>query len=155
MTYQPENLKRWKLPDSYFGAEWPEYYSFLSQHRDSDSVSRSNFIRGLELIGGESDTVIVVRERHWAVGWMEWIAIHQSDDAALQSADEIMAALSDYPVIDDNHLSEMEWNEAADYWESASIRERLEHCKNADISIFAARHDYMPIGFFDHFRDSL
>jgi hypothetical protein len=56
-------LTRWKTPDSYFGAEWPEYYVFLSQHRDSDALTRSNFICGLEAIGGgASETVHVVRE---------------------------------------------------------------------------------------------
>lgn len=33
----------------------------------------------LRELGGESETVRVVRESHWAVGWVEWIAIHESD----------------------------------------------------------------------------
>lgn len=142
--FEPENLKLWTHPDSYAGEVWPCYYVFLSQHRDSDCLTRSNFIRGLELIGGESETVQVVREGHWAVGWVEWIAIHQDDEAALKIADEIAAALQDYPVADESHFSEMEWNEAQDYWASMSIRERAGLCEEAGISIFAARRDYIP-----------
>lgn len=144
---ETKNLKaltRWTLPDNYAGAHWPEYFVFLAQHRDSDSITRSNFVCGLKAIGGETDTVIVVREGHWAVGWVEWIAVHESDVDALEKADNIACALKDYPVVSDDHLSEIEWDEAADYWQRASVRERAEICARLDLSIFAARHDYMP-----------
>lgn len=137
-------IKRWERPSDYFGADWPEYFVFLGQHRDSDSVARSNFAVGLRELGGESETVIVVRERHWAVGWVEWIGIHESDEARVIEADEMLCALSDYPVLSDDHLSELEWNEAADYWERMSVRDRMDYCQRADISCFAARRDYLP-----------
>lgn len=143
-TYTPENIARWTVPDDYAGAEWPDYFVFLGQHRDSDSLSRSNFTRGLEIIGGESDTVRVIREGHWAVGWVEWIAIHESDAAALREADEIAAALADYPVVDEMHWSELEYDEACDFWSRMSVRERMEYCRDAGISMFAARRDDLP-----------
>lgn len=143
-TYSPQNLPRWVHPESYAGAHWPEYFVFLSQHRESDSVTRSNFMRGLELIGGESGTVLVIRERHWAVGWVEWIAIHESDSAALREADAIAAALEGYPVVDEDHWSQLEWDEACAYWERMSVRERVGYCERAGVSIFAARRDYLP-----------
>lgn len=138
-------LTKWTLPDSYAGAQWPDYYVFLGQSRDSDSLGRSNFICGLKAIGGESDTIIVVRESHWAVGWVEWIAIHESDAAALAIANKISDALEDYPVVNEDHWSQLEWDEACDYWERMSVRERAEYCKRAEVSIFAARRNYMPI----------
>lgn len=137
-------LSKWTRPDSYYGAEWPEYFVFLEQNRDSDSLSRSNFMCALDAIGGESDTVTVVRERHWAVGWIEWIAIHESDLTAVDKAQAILDALDDYPVVNEDHWSELEWNEASEYWERMSVRERAEYCKRAEVSIFAARRDYMP-----------
>lgn len=143
-SYEPKHLNLWTKPDSYFGASWPGYYVFLGQHRDSDSLSRSNFICALEAIGGESETVQVVRENHWAVGWVEWIAIHHDDCAALKKADELMARLDGYPVVNDDHWSELEWSEVSDYWASLSVRERAEYCKENGISMFAARRDYMP-----------
>jgi hypothetical protein len=153
--YQPKHLKLWTMPDSYFGASWPGYYVFLGQHRDSDSLARSNFTCGLEAIGGESETVQVVRESHWAVGWVEWIAIHQDDEKALQIADEIKAALEDYPVVNEDHWSELEWNEAQDYWASMSIRERMRLCYDAHISVFAARRDWIPQDDNGYIFDSL
>jgi len=144
MSTTYKNIQRWTLPDSYGGAEWPEYFVFLGQSRDSDALTRSNFTRGLEIIGGESETVHVVRERHWAVGWVEWTAIHESDAQALAEADAILAALTDYPVVDDEHFSQLEWDEAADYWARLSVRDRVDYCERAGLSIFAARRDYLP-----------
>jgi len=137
-------LQRWTRPDHYAGADWPEYFVFLGQSRDSDALTRSNFVRGLELIGGESDTVRIVRERHWGVGWVEWIAVHESDAQALAKADEIALALTDHPVVDEDHFSQLEWDEAAAYWERMTVRDRADYCDRAGLSIFAARRDYLP-----------
>jgi len=117
MTYEPDYLKRWSLPRFYFGAEWPDYFSAgVGQSRDSDALERSNFRRMLELLNGETETVIVVRESHWAVGWIEWIAIHQSDSKALEIADDIKRQLEDYPVVDETDWSELEQQDADDLW---------------------------------------
>lgn len=137
-------LKRWEMPDSYFGAEWPEYFVFLGQHRDSDALSRSNFECGLRELGGESETVIVVRERHCAVGWVEWIAIHESNVEAIIKADEMSCAIESYPVLDESHFSELEWDEAQTQWEMMPLKYRVELCAEAEVSIFAARRDSIP-----------
>ena len=69
-------------------AEWHSYYSAgVGQSRDSDCLEQSNFAAMLASLGGESETVLVVRESHWAVGWVEWIAIHEADEKALAIAD--------------------------------------------------------------------
>lgn len=67
----------------------------------------------------------VVRESHWAVGWVEWIAIHQDDERACQIADDLRDHYNDYPVVDESDYSDLEWNEAADYWEGMSPRDRV------------------------------
>lgn len=133
--YEPKHLKRWSHPPHYFGAVWPNHYSSgVGQSRDSDALERSNFECMLTAIGGESDVVTVVRESHWAVGWIEWIAIEADgspeSDAALQTADEIAERLENYPVINDEHLSEEEQNEANDIWrECYSPFERIEYIR--------------------------
>lgn len=145
-VYEPTRLRLWTMPGSYFGAVWPAYYVFLSQNRDSDSLTRSNFAAALAALGGEDDdeTVVVVREFHWAVGWIEWIAIHQDNARALRAADAILEQLEDYPVVDEDAWSELEDSEASDYWESMSVRQRAEYCARAGISLFAARRPYRP-----------
>lgn len=140
----PKNLKRWTLPRDYMGAHWDDYYVFLGKHRDSDSITRSNFTVGLDRLGGESETVMVVRESHWAVGWVEWIAIHESDLDAIAKADAMAGKITDYPVLNEEHWSDLELSEACDYWASLSVRERIELCQEHGLSVFAARHDYLP-----------
>ena len=82
-------LRRWTLPANYMGAKWPDYYSAgVGQSRDSSAFERANFDAMLALLGGEKSggedpkdegsalsLVRVVRASHWAVGWVEWIAI--------------------------------------------------------------------------------
>lgn len=144
-------IERWTRPDNF--AAWNDswVYSdkcfvFLGRHRDSDVLTESNFECGLAAIGGESDTVRIVRESHWAVGWVEWIAIHESDTVALEIADEIMCALSDYPVVDESDLSEREWEAAQEYWSDLDLSERVDLCRDAGLSVFSARSDYIPQG---------
>jgi hypothetical protein len=137
-------LSIWTRPNNYTGPEWSDYYVFLSQTRDSDTLTRSNFICALEQVGGESETVIVVNESHWAVGWIEWIAIHKDDAKSLAIAEDIAEALESYPVVNEDHWSELEWNEACDFWESLSISERIAYCKDVGLSIFAARSSTIP-----------
>lgn len=142
MTYTPKHLALWTLPGSYMGEHWNDYYVFLTQHRDSDSVTVSNYICGLRAVGGASETVLTVTEGHWAVGWVDWIAIHKSDDKALEIADKLAGDLIDYPVLNEDHWSGLEYDEACEYWESMSIRDRAEYCVRAGQSIFAARRNW-------------
>lgn len=119
------------MPSHYAGETWPDYYSAgVGQSRDSDALERSNFATMLQLLGGESETVIVVRESHWAVGWIEWIAIHDSDTAALAIADEAKGRLEDYPVLNEDDFSEREMEEANEIWrECYNAFERIDYIR--------------------------
>jgi len=35
-------LNKWTTPESYFGDSWFDYYVFLGQNRDSDTLTQSN-----------------------------------------------------------------------------------------------------------------
>lgn len=142
--YTPKHLRRWKRPNSYIGAEWPDYFPFLGRSRDSDLVEESNFRVGLERLGGESDTVIVTRCSHWAVGWVEKILIHESDEAALRAADQMTAKIMGYPILDEEDYSRLELDRACDYWEAMSTRERVWWCQKYGVSVFAARRSEIP-----------
>ena len=138
-------LEKWKTPDNYFGDEWYDYYVGLSRHRDSDTLTESNFITFLQRLGGESKTVFIVRESHWAVGWIEWIAIHKDDKEALGLAEVMFDDINDYPVLDDDDFSQREWDKAETVWNDCfDLKDRIDLCKEHNISIFAARHKYIP-----------
>ena len=104
---QQTTLTRWTRPPCYIGASWPECFSAgVGQSRDSDCLERSNFAVMVDILGGESDRVTIVRENHWAVGWVEWIAVEDTDTVSLLRASAAMTRLENYPVLDEMHFSE-------------------------------------------------
>lgn len=152
---QPEHLDRW-TPDgptafdsaaNYAGADLSAYFvAPVSITRDSQTLERSNWevvTDNLEKLSDHEETG-PVSVGHWACGWYELFLIHESDTQALQAADEWAAHLAGYPVADDEHYSQLEWNAVAGYWERCGMRERIEALARFDCSIFAARRDEIP-----------
>lgn len=131
MEYVPTRLKRWTMPRNYAGEVWPDYFSAgFGRSRDSDDLEESNFHSAIAALGGESETVRIVREGHWAVGWIEWIAIHETDYAALRVADELQERVEDYPVLDENDWSEREDATAQYLWRTCyNWRERVDYIR--------------------------
>jgi hypothetical protein len=139
--YQPTQFDRKGafLPDQ---GEW--FVAPVIQTRDSDCLEKSNFEVALEMLGGESETVEVHRFGHWGPGWFEIIIVDCFDRDKVLKLEEIEASLENYPVLDEMHFSELEWNAATEYWEHMSIRERLEWCHKYNVSFLKARHDSIP-----------
>jgi hypothetical protein len=148
-----ESLTRWEVPDSWFGQHWEGWFVGLGQNRDSDALDRSNFLAALEALGGESGTVQVVREGHWAVGWIEWIAIHESDERALSIQYEIEGRLQDYAAVDEEHWCELESEEADEFWQRCYDRaERVEYIReNPDQFYFRSWGEVREVVRGDYF----
>lgn len=101
--------------------------SSICQTRDSDVLDESNFVSALQALGGESETVQVLRFGHWAVGWTEWIAVLPQHSEALQALED---KIDDYPVLDEDDLSEREQEAAYRIWADCySPAERLEYIR--------------------------
>ena len=95
------------------------------------------------------DSVTDTRCNHWAVGWVETVYIHESNVEALNMAEEIMRGLREsYPLYDETDHSELCYREASEYWERASIQDRIDMIRDNDcgecVSVFAARRDEIP-----------
>jgi len=126
--FTPENLERWTSQDpafgstdNYIGADLSEFYlAPVSVTRDtSDSVSLSNWqVITAELASlARHDDTGIARMGHWACGWYEIFLIHATDRECLERADEWAADLESYPVADESHLSELEYQEEEEAWE--------------------------------------
>lgn len=129
-------LHLWTKPSCYVGAEWPDWYSVVGHHRDSDLLTESNWECWIEflkeLLGDESEIEyeggfcsnatakpgwIVVRENHWAVGWVEWIGVHKDvASEILQGIEDKLHDLDGYPVFDEQHWSNKERSEYELCW---------------------------------------
>jgi hypothetical protein len=119
----------------------------LSRNRDSELLTESNWHTVLKTLGGESDSVQVIRHGHWACGWIEYLMIDSNDKEKIELAESIEKALEGYPVWDEEDFSNREYEAAASYWESESIAERVRIIQRYGkhyVSVFAARRSELP-----------
>ena len=137
----PEYIKTWTLLEegNYVGETYYDWYVAGIQSRDSDCLAQSNFRSTLAALGGECDTVAVIRSNHWMCGWVETILVHRSDAEHLAIADTIAKNLRDYPVVNEDDFRELEYETAREGWSSLLLSDRIELCQRFGISIFAAR----------------
>lgn len=145
-------LKRWTRPECYVGATWEGWFVFLGQNRDSDCLTRSNFqcafarleAHATDLESEDCKSVQIVSENHWAVGWVEWIAIHESNAPAVAEAGAMLKKLEGYPVLNEGHWSEMELNEYFEAWNSYGHREFVRELERAELIVEGALDDSTP-----------
>lgn len=130
--YAPQFLQRWSRPSDWSGTPLDGYYiAPVGINRDSGTLDRSNWDAQWDALAQLSADVpdddctspVIVRESHWAVGWIEWVAIHETNEAALREADEIAASLDNYPVLDDEAHSRLEWEEYTEAWTRYGCRD--------------------------------
>jgi len=105
--------------DNFLGddSDYQNWYGILGQSRDSDILEKTNFTVGLNMLGGESDTVRVERYGHWAVGWIEEIYV-KPESEAYKIAEGIEAKLADYPVLDEEAYSQAEFDDYCESWDN-------------------------------------
>jgi len=119
-------------------------------NRDSGILDRANFEALRALLEEHAEDHELHRFGHWACGWFE-IIIVRPGSAAEKAGLDAEARLADYPVLDDDRYSELEYEEATEAWCSLSIADRIRLIKRSHrISVFAARHDRIPDGIDTH-----
>lgn len=99
----------------------------FTRNRDSDLLAESNWDAALKILGGESDTVEIVRFDHWTCGWVDYVLVHPSRSAEV---DAINARLSDYPALDEDDFSTRESDAAYESWAEYGCREFAEAMQN-------------------------
>jgi hypothetical protein len=146
-------VKLWSHPSNYAGATWGGWYSAgFGQSRDSDALETSNFLtvynelrklstECVDADGDEMESIQRVYEGHWAVGWVEWIAIHSTNTVALEKARELCKHANDYPILDEDDFSRRENEDCEQIWrECYSASERIEYLR---------KHSYTAQSFSD------
>ncbi len=118
---------------AYFGdLEFSHWASCFGVHRDSDALERSNWqVISEDLTSRYPDDVQPESYNHWAVGWVETLRIRVYGNhpnrlgvpifsTAIHAAYDWAERLDSYPVADEEHYSQLEWDEFMDYVESES-----------------------------------
>ena len=109
----------------------------LTRSRDSDTLAESNWQVALDRLGGESDTVEIHRFGHWACGWWEALSVRKGSKAEAE-ATEIESELAEYPVLNEDHWSEAQSDEAERVWRDCfDVEERIEYLREGDGFEFA------------------
>jgi hypothetical protein len=146
----------WETPRRYAGFFPIGDYCILTRHRDSDAATRSNWEVARQSFDvqpyddGDSayharPAVYDWRAGHCMVGWVEYLMVRaDADDDTLARAAAIVEKLEDYPILNEDHFSELEYTEACDAWTALGIGSRVDILRAAGVSIFAARRDDMP-----------
>lgn len=148
--YQPTVFDR---KGTAFLPERQEWLVVVGRTRDSGPLEQSNFEVALRELGGEGPDVEVHRFRHWGCGWLEIILV-RPDTEVHQIAKNLVAALTDYPVLDDEDCSRREYESALENWRLLDVRERAALCVRYGVSKFAARHeDKIPNEVLEYFSE--
>jgi hypothetical protein len=179
--YQALNERQWNTPEYYGGFDPVGDVMIAGQSRDSDALERSNyetifkFLRESEdqlakeypeefdeayKANGDELFIYDFRASHWAVGWVETLLMSRyAPDPLQRVVMEVIEQMEEYPCFDEEHYSELEWNEVQEFWaRDFSIAERVDLIREHGGNIFAARHDYLnenadPSGsLFDYLR---
>lgn len=120
----------------------------IGQHGDSDVLDRSNFqVIYEDLLARFPDDVEIDRSSHWAVGWHEIIlvtawneenlmhgkspSIHPAFLAAIEWQDK----LDNYPVADESHYSDLEFEEFSEWVEGDASWYFSHYCDENNLEI--------------------
>ncbi len=102
----------------------------VGRTRDSGPYDESNFETALKMLGGEGDDVEVHRFGHWGPGWFE-IIIARPGTKAQEQGEEIEGFLEGYPVLDDEDMSNREYEEFLSGWSdygASDFRKAIKKC---------------------------
>lgn len=117
--------------DNYIGeTDFGNLQVIMCRSRDSDVLTESNWVTALDLLGGESETVVIHRFGHWACGWWEALCVDPSSDQ-FAIAQDIEDRLASYPVLDEEDWGRREDEKAQEVWaNSFNVSDRIEYIRN-------------------------
>ena len=131
-----KNPSGWDSYGNYLG-DIPDrdLYVVMTRNRDSDTLTECNWDCAIDMLGGEGETVEIHRFRHWGCGWWEALCVRKSKFMGFSGEKYLIAQklhnrLEDYPVVNEEWLSEYEMNEANRVWDDCySWEERIEYIR--------------------------
>ena len=117
---------------SYFGDKGAWLVAYV-KNRDSELIEEINFevfIREFKAAGlTEGKDYDIERASHWACGWIDFLVVPPGSQAE-KIAENLLAALEDYPCLDDDLYSERAWEIAAEFANEISDYEKEEIIKS-------------------------
>lgn len=169
-------MPAWNPPDDYFGYQPIGDFILCTKNYCSPLWEESNFLKIKEDMDKLNDKFLPPEEgavnqdgdnipdswvyewsaSHWAVKEIYYLMIRaDAPKEILDKANEIYSSLrNEYPIYDEDDYWNRQSEAILEYWQGSSIKDRIEYCKEADVSIFAARsNDPLP-EIYDTILDS-
>ena len=119
------------------------------RNRDSGILTQSNWECQLDALDLAETEYEVHGFGHWANGWFEIVLVHPDHADAVE---ELEASLAIYPILDEYHYSNAEWEAVHDYWGKMSLKERIDLCQREGASIFSSRHESVPTECYERIQ---
>lgn len=127
MSQKYNYLEKWYKAENYIGDDHSDSYIVVGKSRDSDLLDQVNFDSALEELESfenshiKGDHHFVIRNNHWAVGWIEYILITPCEDCD-ESFDElcdwvddnISQTICESGILDEDKFSEKEFEKFSD-----------------------------------------
>lgn len=116
-----------------------------SRTRDSDNLEISNWeamLASLEEVDPDGKDFDIHRFGHWGPGWFK-IALVRPGSAAHTEAERLADALADYPSLDDERYSRLEYEELAEYMSTIlhQTEREFEVEVDGDVDLMKAAHE--------------
>ena len=127
-------LDGWK---NYIGPD-VEGYIVISTNRDANTLTRANWESACKSLDADNSPHVSIHGfTHWACGWYELLIVApDAPESVLKVAAEIICALADYPVLDDELYSQMEHDERAEYLDNGGLSDAFALLGCSDYSRF-------------------
>lgn len=118
---------------AYWGARGDWFLAYAT-NRDADTLRKSNWRSFIRALGGKgtegakgtqeiNERLAIEEASHWACGWVQYLIIHPEAADLIAKAEEVRAALEDYPVLNEQDWSELEDAERQKAWDDFARRE--------------------------------
>ena len=137
--YKSEILNMWSVADNYNGEDYSNYYVVYARHMNSNLLTRANWSTFKDVveeypngeIGDDEWQIETQCSSHWMAGWIEVLLVHKdAPKEIIERFEGLVAAMSDYPVLDDHLYYTMQTQETEEFWEDMDEDQKRVFCKD-------------------------
>ncbi len=145
-NYDPKT-KKLSMPQAYFGGDFRGFLLLAVDYYqlNQDNIDVSNFQEWHALLNHFDPEETFFIHGHFSSSASPYYALMvRLDCPYLKEIYERLEGLESYPVLNEDRLSEIEFNSVCNIWFNADISERVSWLQDANLNVFAARNEELP-----------
>jgi hypothetical protein len=141
-TYTPQHLRRWREQVNYQGDNFDDYYVAIWRFFRCTPLERSNFRYVKDHLndsGAAAGAVILPSFTDEVMMCRYYVMVHQDATRALKMADMFAERIKRKGSLDPDGERQLNWDAIVKIWHLMATPGRIQLCREANVSIFAAR----------------